>query len=203
MQKIQKAVSPLAGKECRSGLFQVDRFIETPRIENTQSNYAIIALYTPNPRHSFHSQRPDTRSGKKNPTHRCPEQTVSKRPVYALEILGERFDTGDKMGFLKATIRFDLKHPEIGPEFRRFLSGVMAWGNLGIEIPASRRMTMPLDRIAFALEVGHDHTPPHNQAACNPGRRRKEDACRSVRTSRPNAHRFDKKHGTSPSPFKE
>ena len=153
MQKIQKAVSPLAGKEFRSGLFQVDRFVETTRIENTLSNYTIITLYTPNPRHSFHSQRPDTRSGKKNPTNRCPEQTVSKRPVYALEIVGERFDTGDKMGFLKATIRFDLKHPEIGPEFRRFLSGVMAWESLGIKIPASRRITMPLDRIAFSLGV--------------------------------------------------
>ena len=129
------------------------RFVETPRIENTPSNYTIIALYTPNPRHSFHSQSPDTWSGKKNPTHRCPEQTVPKRPVYALEIVGEGFDTGDKMGFLKATIRFDLKRPEIGPELCRFLSELMAWESLKIEIPASRRITMPLDRIAFSIGV--------------------------------------------------
>ncbi|MBS3785541.1 MAG: UTP--glucose-1-phosphate uridylyltransferase, partial [Gammaproteobacteria bacterium] len=42
-------------------------------------------------------------------------------PVYAYEFLGTRFDCGDKLGYLQATVEYGLKHPELGPAFADYL----------------------------------------------------------------------------------
>ena len=43
---------------------------------------------------------------------------AEQAPMYAYVIKGKRYDTGDKLGFLKATVEFGLKHPEFGPRRR-------------------------------------------------------------------------------------
>ncbi|HWQ60165.1 MAG TPA: UTP--glucose-1-phosphate uridylyltransferase [Candidatus Fimivivens sp.] len=42
-------------------------------------------------------------------------------PIHARMLVGEWLDTGDKFNFLKATIHFGLKHPEVGDRLRGFL----------------------------------------------------------------------------------
>ena len=46
---------------------------------------------------------------------------LKKEKIYAYEYEGKRHDTGDKLGFLKATVEFALKRPDLGEEFRRYL----------------------------------------------------------------------------------
>jgi UTP--glucose-1-phosphate uridylyltransferase len=41
--------------------------------------------------------------------------------MYAYVIKGKRYDAGDKFGFLKATVEFGLKHPEVGTRFAGYL----------------------------------------------------------------------------------
>ena len=41
--------------------------------------------------------------------------------VYGFSYEGKRYDAGDKLGFLKATVEFGLKHPQLGAGFREFL----------------------------------------------------------------------------------
>lgn len=43
------------------------------------------------------------------------------KPVYGLEMLGDRYDTGDKFGFLKATIDYALAREDLGPQLLEFL----------------------------------------------------------------------------------
>ena len=47
-----------------------------------------------------------------------------RRPIYAVEFEGMRHDTGDKLGFLKATVEFALARPDLGPAFREYLKGL-------------------------------------------------------------------------------
>jgi UTP--glucose-1-phosphate uridylyltransferase len=54
-----------------------------------------------------------------------------RRPIFALEFCGKRYDTGDKLGFLKATVEFALARPDLGEPFRQYLRSL----NLG-NIPA-------------------------------------------------------------------
>jgi UTP--glucose-1-phosphate uridylyltransferase len=46
---------------------------------------------------------------------------VKKRPIYGYPIKGRRFDAGDKLGYLKATVDFALKNKELAVAFRKYL----------------------------------------------------------------------------------
>ena len=43
------------------------------------------------------------------------------RPVYAWRFDGKRYDAGDKLGFLTATVEFALRSPDLGEAFRQYL----------------------------------------------------------------------------------
>lgn len=45
-------------------------------------------------------------------------------PVYAREVVGDRYDCGNPLGFLEANVALGLAHPEYGRAFRRFLTGL-------------------------------------------------------------------------------
>jgi UTP--glucose-1-phosphate uridylyltransferase len=47
---------------------------------------------------------------------------LAQRPLYACEIHGVRHDTGNKLGFVKATAYFALRRPELADAFRRYLA---------------------------------------------------------------------------------
>ena len=49
---------------------------------------------------------------------------LKKRDVYAVRFEGTRYDAGDKLGFLVATVEFALKHSELAPEFRDYLKSL-------------------------------------------------------------------------------
>ena len=46
---------------------------------------------------------------------------LKRRPVYGVCFQGTRYDAGEKLGFLKATVEFALKREDLGPKFREYL----------------------------------------------------------------------------------
>ena len=46
---------------------------------------------------------------------------LRSRPLYALKFDGKRYDAGDKLGFLKATVEFALARHDLGGPFREYL----------------------------------------------------------------------------------
>jgi len=48
----------------------------------------------------------------------------ARRPIYAVEFEGWRYDTGDKLGFLKATVEFALARPDLADDFRTYLKSL-------------------------------------------------------------------------------
>ena len=48
----------------------------------------------------------------------------ARRPIYAVEFEGRRYDTGDKLGFLKATVEFALARPDLAADFRAYLKSL-------------------------------------------------------------------------------
>jgi len=49
---------------------------------------------------------------------------MEKEPVYGFKFSGKRFDAGDKLEFLKATVEFALKRQDLGPPFRKYLQAL-------------------------------------------------------------------------------
>lgn len=111
----------IQGPEIREGLFRVESLVEKPRMDEAPSRWAVIGRYvlTPDIFSILENQRPGV-GGEIQLTDAL-VTLAAHRPLYGVKIEGRRYDTGDKGGFLRATVRFGLKNPDLGPEFRKFL----------------------------------------------------------------------------------
>jgi len=49
---------------------------------------------------------------------------LKQQVVYAYQFEGKRYDAGNKLGFLKATVEFALRRPDLGDKFREYLKGL-------------------------------------------------------------------------------
>ena len=45
-------------------------------------------------------------------------------PIFGYEFFGDRYDAGDKLGYLQANISYGLKHPELGPKLKHYLKNI-------------------------------------------------------------------------------
>ena len=48
-----------------------------------------------------------------------------KQDIYAYDFIGRRYDVGDKLGFLEATVEFALKRDDLKDEFKKYLKSVI------------------------------------------------------------------------------
>ena len=51
---------------------------------------------------------------------------MDKESVYAYRFTGKRFDCGNKLGYLQATVEYGMNHPKLGEPFREYLRALMA-----------------------------------------------------------------------------
>ena len=49
-----------------------------------------------------------------------------RQPVYAYQFEGKRYDCGNKLGYLQATVEFGLKHASLGADFKAYLKEFVA-----------------------------------------------------------------------------
>ncbi len=105
-------------------VYEIADLVEKPRAEEAPSDLAIIGRYvlTPDVFDILAETVPDRR-GEIQLTDGL-RRLRQRRPMYAVEFEGKRFDTGDKLGFLKATVEFALARPDLADEFRSYLKGL-------------------------------------------------------------------------------
>jgi len=128
IQKVPRAETHLygiiKGGKVRDRIYRVEEMVEKPRQGTAPSNLAIIGRYIL-PHQIFgilEKVSPDGRGeiqltdGLRELSHRF--------PVFGYEFIGDRYDAGDKLGYLQANISFALKHPELGPKLKRYLRGL-------------------------------------------------------------------------------
>jgi UTP--glucose-1-phosphate uridylyltransferase len=49
---------------------------------------------------------------------------LATEPVHVLQFTGTRYDCGSKIGYLRATVEYALRHPDLGENFRAYLQSV-------------------------------------------------------------------------------
>ncbi|WP_268912831.1 UTP--glucose-1-phosphate uridylyltransferase GalU [Lentilactobacillus sp. SPB1-3] len=108
-------------EEITDGLYNVKKFVEKPKPEEAPSDLAIIGryLFTPEIFGILEHTKADA-SGEVQLTSAIDELNQTQR-VFAHEFKGERFDTGNKLSWLKTNITFGLRHPEISTGLRSYL----------------------------------------------------------------------------------
>lgn len=107
-----------------SGQYRVRALVEKPKPEKAPSNLAIIGKYIVTPDVLDALGRVKSGSGGEIRLIDAFRAVVRKRPIYACEFEGERFDCGSKLGFLKATIHFGLQHKDLKKDFAEYLKRI-------------------------------------------------------------------------------
>src|SRR2546430_15502174 len=115
---------PVDGLDGR--LHQVFDLVEKPRPEKAPSNLAIIGRYilTPTVFETLSEIQAGAGGELQLTDGLC--QLLKREKVYGYVFDGVRHDTGDKLGFLKATVEFALKLPDLGGPLREYLRGLKA-----------------------------------------------------------------------------
>ncbi len=111
----------IAGKEIEKNLFKISNMIEKPKPSEAPSNIAIIGRYilTPDIFH-FIKTTPKGKGGEMQLTDAL-RALLKEKPVYGYLFEGKRYDAGDKLGYLKATVELALKHPGIKEKFKKYM----------------------------------------------------------------------------------
>ncbi len=109
------------GEEVEPGVYKIRDMIEKPAFADAPSDLAIIGRYvlTPDIFDEIEKTTPGA-IGEIQITDAM-RSLLKKRPFYAVRFEGTRYDAGDKLGFLIATVQYALKHEELAPEFREYL----------------------------------------------------------------------------------
>lgn len=106
-------------------LLKVKNMIEKPSIEEAPSRFAALGRYVITP--EVFKILEQTKPGKGGEIQLTDALRVmaKNRNVYAYNFKGKRYDTGNKLGYLKATVEFALRRDDIGPEFRQYLKSLL------------------------------------------------------------------------------
>ena len=106
-------------------LLKVKNMIEKPSIEEAPSRVAALGRYVITP--EVFKILEQTKPGQGGEIQLTDALRVMAKNgnVYAYNFKGKRYDTGNKLGYLKATVEFALRRDDIGPEFRQYLKSLL------------------------------------------------------------------------------
>ena len=111
----------IGGKKVSEKLYKISEMVEKPAPENAPSNFAIMGRYIINPEIFGCIER--TKPGKNNEVQLTDAlaMLLENQDIYGYEFTGQRYDVGNKLGFLKATVEFALRQEEVKDDFLEYL----------------------------------------------------------------------------------
>ncbi len=112
----------VSGQPINDTLYKVTGLVEKPSKEMAPSNLAVLGRYILTP--DIFEILAHTKPGAGNEIQLTDAIAASKQDKYALAYEGIRYDTGDKLGYLKATVEFALRNEELGDKFRDYLKSL-------------------------------------------------------------------------------
>jgi UTP--glucose-1-phosphate uridylyltransferase len=102
-------------------LFEIEDLVEKPKAEQAPSNLAIIGRYILTPTIFEELEKTQTGAGGELQLTDGMRRLLKREKIYGYVFDGKRHDAGDKLGFLKATVEFALKRPDLREPFLRYL----------------------------------------------------------------------------------
>lgn len=116
----------VGGKEVAAGTLLLDKLVEKPKTADAPSRFAIPGRYVLTPDiFDFLENAQPTVGGEIQLTDAL-QKLASKRKMYAYQFTGQRFDAGDKFGYLEANLHYAMKRPELRERCTRLLKELSA-----------------------------------------------------------------------------
>ncbi len=116
----------IAGRAVSERLLQVKKIVEKPSPDKTPSNTAVVGRYLFTPAIFDELEKTEKDSGGEIQLTSAIESLLDTEKVFAYRFEGRRYDTGNKLGFLKATVELALARPELSAPFREYLRSLVA-----------------------------------------------------------------------------
>ena len=116
----------VAGEEIAgANLLKVTDMVEKPEVGEAPSNMAVLGRYIISSSiFDILEKTPPGKGGEVQLTDAL-KVLAKNEPVWAFNFEGKRYDVGDKLGFLKATVEFALRREDLGGDFRAYLTDVL------------------------------------------------------------------------------
>jgi len=109
------------GVQISDRLYKVKNLVEKPRVDLAPSNIAILGRYIITPEIFDILDNTLPGNGGEIQLTDALKTLISRQDMYAYEFSGRRYDVGDKLGFLQATVEFALKRDELKVPFMEYL----------------------------------------------------------------------------------
>jgi len=110
---LERKIAPRIGK--------MSHIVEKPKPENAASTLAVVGRYLLTASIFDDLAKIGTGAGGEIQLTDGIARLMQREPVYAFEFEGKRYDCGNKLGYLQATVEYALKHPSLGGDFARYL----------------------------------------------------------------------------------
>jgi UTP--glucose-1-phosphate uridylyltransferase len=115
----------VAGELVSDRRFRVTEMVEKPKT-NPPSRYAIIGRYILPPDIFPMLEKTQQGAGGEIQLTDAMAELVRNGDFYGYVFEGTRYDAGEKLGYLKATVDYALRHPKLGREFREYLKDAIS-----------------------------------------------------------------------------
>ena len=117
----------IKGIHIEGRVHKVRGLVEKPAVEEAPSNIAILGRYiiTPQIFKILEETKPG-RGGEIQLTDAL-SKLIDEEAIYAYDFEGTRYDVGDKLGFLKATVEYALRREDLRDEFVEYLNSLKKW----------------------------------------------------------------------------
>ncbi|GBD96864.1 MAG TPA: UTP--glucose-1-phosphate uridylyltransferase GalU [Nitrospirae bacterium] len=111
----------IAGKEVKKNVYKISDMVEKPTSSAAPSDLAIIGRYILTPDIFNFIEKTSPGKGGEIQLTDALKALLKRKPVYGYLFEGRRYDGGDKIGYLKATVELAMKNPALRDEFKEYL----------------------------------------------------------------------------------
>lgn len=115
----------IAGKQISERVYKVDRMVEKPKVEEAPSRVAVLGRYIITPEIFAHIENTKPGAGGEIQLTDALQSLAHEQEMYAYDFIGRRYDVGNKLGFLQATVEYALKRDDLRGEFLEYLQGIV------------------------------------------------------------------------------
>ncbi|WP_105618973.1 UTP--glucose-1-phosphate uridylyltransferase GalU [Vallitalea okinawensis] len=122
------------GKHIEDSVYKVKGLVEKPSKEEAPSNVAILGRYIINPVIFEILEHITPGKGEEIQLTDALNDLAQREAMYAYNFEGKRYDVGNKLGFLEATVEFALRCEDLTDEFLKYLSKTVKEESEGIEL---------------------------------------------------------------------
>jgi UTP--glucose-1-phosphate uridylyltransferase len=114
------------GHEDKEGIYSLDTMVEKPSLKDAPSNLAIVGRYILKPSIFKYLEEIESGKGGEIQLTDAMARMMKVEGFIGYEFNGERYDAGDKFGFIQANIAFALKRRDIAPRLKAYLRDLVA-----------------------------------------------------------------------------